>query len=114
MVQRKNLLGNNIRIWTLIRLLHIYLWKNYFYWGSSPSLSGSFRGDWIESLAEGLIADSYFDGEEADLILQKQEIKSKKVSEITLFDIINAPYPKNSSIPIITKSGDISSLMSPV
>ena len=42
------------------------------------------------------------------LILQKKEIKSKKVSEITLFDIINAPYPENSSIPIITKSGDIS------
>ena len=28
--------------------------------------------------------------------------------EITLFDIIDAPYPENSKIPIITKTGDIS------
>lgn len=43
-----------------------------------------------------------------NLILKKQELRNKKVSEITLFDIIKAPYPENSSIPIITKSGDIS------
>ena len=43
-----------------------------------------------------------------NLILQKEEIKNEKVSEITLFDIIDAPHPENSSIPIITKSGDIS------
>ena len=43
-----------------------------------------------------------------NLILKKQELRNKKVSEITLFDIIKAPYPQNSSIPIITKSGDIS------
>ena len=43
-----------------------------------------------------------------NLILQKEDIKSKKVSEITLFDIIDAPYPENSKIPIITKTGDIS------
>ena len=43
-----------------------------------------------------------------NLILQKEEIKNQKVSEITLFDIIDAPHPENSSIPIITKSGDIS------
>ena len=42
-----------------------------------------------------------------NLMLQKKEIKSETVSEITLFDIIDAPYPDNSSIPIITKSGDI-------
>jgi nucleoside-diphosphate-sugar epimerase len=46
-----------------------------------------------------------------NLILQKKEIKSETVSEITLFDIIDAPYPDNSSIPIITKSGDISDPM---
>ena len=41
-------------------------------------------------------------------ILDKQELRDKKDSEITLFDIIKAPYPGNTSIPIITKSGDIS------
>ena len=41
-------------------------------------------------------------------ILDKQELRNKKVSEITLFDIIKAPYPDNTTIPIITKSGDIS------
>jgi len=41
-------------------------------------------------------------------ILDKQELRNKKVSEITLFDIIKAPYPENTTIPIITKSGDIS------
>ncbi|MDC1133763.1 SDR family oxidoreductase [Alphaproteobacteria bacterium] len=41
-------------------------------------------------------------------ILDKQELRNKKVSEITLFDIIKAPYPDNTTIPIVTKSGDIS------
>ena len=43
-----------------------------------------------------------------NLLLQKKELKNQKISEITLFDIIEAPYTENSSITIITKSGDIS------
>ena len=41
-------------------------------------------------------------------ILNKQELRNKKISEITLFDIIKAPYPESTTIPIVTKSGDIS------
>ena len=43
-----------------------------------------------------------------NLLLQKKELKNQKISEITLFDIIEAPYNENSSITITTKSGDIS------
>ena len=43
-----------------------------------------------------------------NLLLQKKELKNQKISEITLFDIVEAPYNENSSITIITKSGDIS------
>ena len=41
-------------------------------------------------------------------ILKKQELRSQKITEITLFDIIKAPYPENTNISIKTKSGDIS------
>ena len=41
-------------------------------------------------------------------ILKKQDLRSQKITEIILFDIIKAPYPDNTTIPIITKSGDIS------
>ena len=43
-----------------------------------------------------------------NLILNKGELRNQKISEITLFDIINAPHPVDTSIPIITKTGDIS------
>jgi len=43
-----------------------------------------------------------------NLILNKGELRNQKISEITLFDIINAPHPADTSIPIITKKGDIS------
>ena len=43
-----------------------------------------------------------------NLILNKRELRNQKISEITLFDIINAPHPADTSIPIITKTGDIS------
>ena len=43
-----------------------------------------------------------------NLLLQKKELKNQKISEITLFDIVEAPYNENSSITITTKSGDIS------
>ena len=41
-------------------------------------------------------------------ILKKQDLRSQKITEIILFDIIEAPYPENTNIPIITKFGDIS------
>ena len=43
-----------------------------------------------------------------NLILNKGELRSQKISEITLFDIVDAPHPTNTSISIITKTGDIS------
>ena len=43
-----------------------------------------------------------------NLILNKGELRGQKINEITLFDIIDAPYPKNTSTSIITKTGDIS------
>ena len=35
-----------------------------------------------------------------NLILKKEKINNQKISEITLFDIIEAPYPNNTNIPI--------------
>ena len=43
-----------------------------------------------------------------NLILNKGELRSQKISEITLFDIVDTPHPTNTSISIITKTGDIS------
>ena len=43
-----------------------------------------------------------------NLILKKEEINNEKISEITLFDIINAPYPQDAMISIKSTSGDIS------
>ena len=43
-----------------------------------------------------------------NLILKKEEINNEKISEITLFDIIDAPYPKDTNILINSTSGDIS------
>jgi len=43
-----------------------------------------------------------------NLILKKEKINNQKISEITLFDIIEAPYPDGTNIPIQSKSGDIS------
>ena len=43
-----------------------------------------------------------------NLILKKEEISNEKVSEITLFDIIDAPYPQDTNILINSTSGDIS------
>ena len=43
-----------------------------------------------------------------NLILSKKKIQNQDVSEITLFDIIESPYPLDTSIPISVKSGDIS------
>ena len=43
-----------------------------------------------------------------NLLLKKEKINNQKISEITLFDIIKAPYPLDTNIPIQSKSGDIS------
>ncbi len=43
-----------------------------------------------------------------NLILKKEEINNEKISEITLFDIIDAPYPQDAMISIKSTSGDIS------
>ena len=43
-----------------------------------------------------------------NLILKKEKLNNQKISEITLFDIIEAPYPDGTNIPIQSKSGDIS------
>lgn len=43
-----------------------------------------------------------------NLILKKEEISNEKISEITLFDIIDAPYPQDTNILINSTSGDIS------
>ena len=43
-----------------------------------------------------------------NLILKKEEINNEKISEITLFDIIDAPYPQDAMISINSTSGDIS------
>ena len=43
-----------------------------------------------------------------NLVLSKKKIQNQDVSEITLFDIIESPYPLDTSIPISVKSGDIS------
>ena len=43
-----------------------------------------------------------------NLILKKEEINNEKISEITLFDIIDAPYPQDAMISIKSSSGDIS------
>ena len=43
-----------------------------------------------------------------NLILKKEKINNQKITEITLFDIIEAPYPDGTNIPIQSKSGDIS------
>ena len=43
-----------------------------------------------------------------NLLLKKEKINNQKISEITLFDIIKAPYPLDTKIPIQSKSGDIS------
>ena len=43
-----------------------------------------------------------------NLILKKEEINNQKISEITLFDIIDAPYPQDTNILINSTSGDIS------
>ncbi len=45
-----------------------------------------------------------------NLLLKKEKLNNQKISEITLFDIIEAPYPNNTNIPIQTKSGDISDI----
>ena len=42
------------------------------------------------------------------LILSNPKLRNKQITEITLFDIIDSPYPSDSKIPIIVKSGDIS------
>ena len=39
-----------------------------------------------------------------------EKLNNQKISEITLFDIIKAPYPNNTNIPIQSKSGDISDI----
>ena len=60
---------------------------------TKASKMGLKNQEWIESLAEGLIADSYFDGEEADLILQKQVAKLPEKQRIVFnmryFDKMN-------------------------
>ena len=43
-----------------------------------------------------------------NLILSNPKLRNKQITEITLFDIIDSPYPSDSKIPIIVKSGDIS------
>ena len=43
-----------------------------------------------------------------NLILRNPKLRNKQITEITLFDIIDSPYPSNTAIPIIVKSGDIS------
>ena len=43
-----------------------------------------------------------------NLILKKEEINNQKISEITLFDIVDAPYPQDAMISIKSSSGDIS------
>ena len=43
-----------------------------------------------------------------NLLLKKEKINNQKISELTLFDIIKAPYPLDTNIPIQSKSGDIS------
>ena len=43
-----------------------------------------------------------------NLILKKEEISNEKINEITLFDIIDAPYPQDTNILINSTSGDIS------
>ena len=43
-----------------------------------------------------------------NLILKKEEINNEKISEITLFDIIDSPYPQDAMISIKSTSGDIS------
>ena len=43
-----------------------------------------------------------------NLILRNPKLRNKQITEITLFDIIDSPYPSDSKIPIIVKSGDIS------
>ena len=43
-----------------------------------------------------------------NLILKKEEINNQKISEVTLFDIIDAPYPQDAMISIKSSSGDIS------
>ena len=43
-----------------------------------------------------------------NLILKKEEINNEKITEITLFDIIDAPYPQDTNILINSTSGDIS------
>ena len=43
-----------------------------------------------------------------NLLLKKENINNQKISQITLFDIIEAPYPLDTNIPIQSKSGDIS------
>ena len=45
-----------------------------------------------------------------NLLLKKEKLNNQKISEITLFDIIEAPYPNNTNIPIQSKSGDISDI----
>jgi RNA polymerase sigma-70 factor (ECF subfamily) len=60
---------------------------------TKASKMGLKNQEWIESLTEGLIADSYFDGEEADLILQKQVAKLPEKQRIVFnmryFDKMN-------------------------
>ena len=43
-----------------------------------------------------------------NLILRNPKLRNKQITEITLFDIIDSPYPSDTAIPIIVKSGDIS------
>ena len=60
---------------------------------SKASKMGLKNQEWIETLAEGLIADSYFDGDEAALILQKKVAqlpeKQRIVFNMRYFDKMN-------------------------
>ena len=60
---------------------------------TKASKMGLKNQEWIESLAEGLLADSYFDGEEAHLLLQKQVAKLPEKQRIVFnmryFDKMN-------------------------
>ena len=60
---------------------------------SKASKMGLKNQEWIESLADGLLADPYFDGDEATIILQKQVArlpeKQRIVFNMRYFDRMN-------------------------
>jgi RNA polymerase sigma-70 factor (ECF subfamily) len=60
---------------------------------SKASKMGLKNQEWIESLADGLLADPYFDGDEAAIILQKQVArlpeKQRIVFNMRYFDRMN-------------------------